>query len=178
VSNENENASFELPSPDRFTAGTIGEPGQRMFFLQAEAAGHLVTLKCEKQQVGALAEHLASLLADLPVPADQEVEATDVDFVPPHRAEWIVGRMGVAWDEGDDRLVLQCEELVAVDADEDDPVAAAAELVPATARFRLTRAQVAAFVEVARDLVASGRPPCDLCGGPMDPAGHACPRLN
>jgi uncharacterized repeat protein (TIGR03847 family) len=175
----NENATFELPSPDRFTAGTVGEPGRRMFFIQAEAAGHLVTLKCEKQQVGALAEHLASLLADLPVPADQEVEATDVDFVTPRSAEWIVGRMGVAWDEGDDRLVLQCEELVAADGDDDDddPVVGD-DVAPATARFRLTRAQVAAFVEVARDLVAAGRPPCYLCGGPMDPAGHACPRLN
>jgi uncharacterized repeat protein (TIGR03847 family) len=79
--------------------------------------------------------------------------------------------MGVAWDENQDRLVLLCEELF----DED---AAGPDDTPASARFRLTRAQVAAFVEVARDLVAAGRPPCYLCGGPMDAEGHACPRLN
>jgi uncharacterized repeat protein (TIGR03847 family) len=166
------NASFELPRPERFTAGTIGEPGQRVFFLQASGDGRLVTLKCEKQQVGALAEHLAALLADLPLPGEEEIVATDVDFVEPSFAEWVVGRMGVAWDEGDDRLVLQCEELVA-DEDEEE-----VDEVPATARFRLTRAQVAAFVGVARELVSAGRPPCYLCGGPMDPTGHACPRLN
>lgn len=163
-------SSFELPYPDRFTAGTVGEPGRRMFFLQAEGDGHLVTLKCEKQQVGALAEYLAGLLADLPLPADEEVDATTVDFVEPPGVEWIVGRMGVAWDQGDDRLILQCEELLVDDEEADE--------APATARFRLTRAQVAAFVEVARELVSAGRPPCYLCGGPMDPAGHACPRLN
>ena len=168
------NPSFELPEPRKFTAGTVGEPGQRVFFLQAVADGQLVTLKCEKQQVGALAEHLAALLADLPLPGQEEIVATDVDFVEPSAAAWAVGRMGVAWDEGDDRLVLQCEEVVLVDED-DEPID---DEVPATARFRLTRAQVAAFVEVARELVSAGRPPCYLCGRPMDLTGHACPRLN
>jgi uncharacterized repeat protein (TIGR03847 family) len=174
-----EHPSFEVAQPDRFTAGTVGEPGRRVFYLQAMADGRLVTLKLEKQQVGALAEHLAALLADLPIPGDDEIGRTDVGFVEPSDAEWVVGRMGVAWDEHEDRLVLQCEELLVVDAegDEEDGVDPDDD-PPATARFRLTRAQVAAFVDVARELVAAGRPPCRLCGGPMDPAGHACPRLN
>lgn len=171
------NPSFELPRPDRFTAGTVGEPGRRVFFLQAMADGRLVTLKLEKQQVGALAEHLAALLADLPLPGDEEIVAADVEFVDPPGAAWAVGRMGVAWDESDDRLVLQCEELV-VEDDEEAEEAVADDDLPATARFRLTRAQVVAFIGVARELVAAGRPPCYLCGGPMDPTGHACPRLN
>ena len=174
------NPSFELPAPDRFTAGTVGEPGRRVFYLQAMADGRVVTLKIEKQQVGALAEHLAALLADLPIPGEAEIVGTDVGFVEPPGAEWVVGRMGVAWDERDDRLVLQCEELLAADAEEDDEDDDDVDDddPPATARFRLTRAQVAAFVGVARDLIAAGRPPCYLCGGPMDPEGHACPRLN
>lgn len=166
--------SYELPRPDRFTAGTVGEPGRRVFFLQAMADGEVVTLKCEKQQVGALAEHLAALLADLPLPDDDEIVGTDVDFVEPPGAAWAVGRMGVAWDEGDDRLVLQCEEML----DDDEEEEAEAEPDPATARFRLTRAQVLAFIGVARELVAAGRPPCYLCGGPVNPSGHACPGLN
>jgi len=169
--------SFELPRPQRFTAGTVGDPGRRTFFLQALAEGQLVTLKCEKQQVGALAEHLALLLADLPTVADEDVAGVDTDFVDPAVAQWAVGRMGVAWDESDDRLVLQCEELLIGDADDpegaEDP-----DEAPATARFRLTRQQMAAFVDVARRLVESGRPPCELCGAPMDPGGHACPRWN
>lgn len=164
-------ASFEMPRPERFTAGTVGEPGQRMFFIQALANGELVSLKCEKQQVGALAEHLAGLLTDLPTPPENEIVAADVDFVEPPAANWVVGRMGVAWDDGNDTMVLLCEQFL----DEEE---AEAGVEPESARFRLTRAQVAAFIEIARDLVASGRPPCYLCGLPMEPTGHPCPRLN
>jgi uncharacterized repeat protein (TIGR03847 family) len=164
-------ASYEMSSPERFTAGTVGEPGHRVFFIQALAEGELVSLKCEKQQVGALAEHLAGLLADLPVPPEEELSATDIAFVEPPGPDWIVGRMGVAWDERSDRMVLLCEQLLAEEEQGPDDA-------PASARFRLTRAQVAAFVELARDLVVAGRPPCYLCGGPMDPDGHDCPRWN
>jgi uncharacterized repeat protein (TIGR03847 family) len=160
-----------MPRPQRFTAGTIGEPGARVFFIQALANGELVTLKCEKQQVGALAEHLASLLSDLPNPPEHEVVTADLDFVEPPDADWVVGRMGVAWDDPNDSMVLLCEQFL----DEEE---AEAGVEPASARFRLSRAQVVAFVDLARDLIAAGRPPCYLCGLPMEPTGHPCPRLN
>jgi uncharacterized repeat protein (TIGR03847 family) len=163
--------AVDMPAPERFTAGTIGEPGHRAFFLQALANGELVTLKCEKQQVGALAEHLAGLLTDLPAPPEHDVIAADVDFVEPPAANWVVGRMGVAWDDGNRSMILVCEQLL--DEEEAD-----AGVEPESARFRLTLAQVVAFVEHARDLVAAGRPPCYLCGLPMEPTGHPCPRLN
>lgn len=164
-------SSFEMPRPERFTAGTIGEPGARVFFIQALANGELVSLKCEKQQVGALAEHLAGLMTELPTPPEHEVVATDVDFVEPPGPTWVVGRMGVAWDNPNDSMVLLCEQFL-------DEEAADAGVEPASARFRLSRAQVAAFVDIARELIASGRPPCYLCGLPMEPTGHPCPRLN
>lgn len=160
-----------MPRPERFTAGTVGEPGARVFFLQALANGELVTLKCEKQQVGALAAHLAELLTDLPSPAEAEVVATDTDFVEPPDADWVVGRMGVAWDDPNDTMVLLCEQFL--DDEETD-----AGVEPASARFRLSRAQVVAFIEQARELMSAGRPPCYLCGLPMEPTGHPCPRLN
>jgi uncharacterized repeat protein (TIGR03847 family) len=164
-------AGVDMPRPERFTAGTVGEPGARTFFLQASCNGELVTLKCEKQQVGALAEHLAGLLTDLPTPPEHEVTAADVDFIEPPAANWVVGRMGVAWDESNSSMVLLCEQFV-------DEEAAEAGVEPESARFRLSVAQVMAFIDIARDLVASGRPPCYLCGLPMEPTGHPCPRLN
>lgn len=164
------NASFDLDAPAVFTTGTVGEPGHRVFYLQAQGDGVVVTLKVEKQQVGALAEYLSGLLADLPTVDDASVP-TLLDLISPVIPEWTVGVLKVAWDELNDRMVLVAEELIAEeDADE--------SVVPATARFKLTRAQVAGFVERARELVAGGRPPCPLCGGPLDPEGHACPRLN
>jgi len=163
-------ASFEIDSPAVFTAGTVGEPGHRIFYLQAQGDGMVVTLKLEKQQVGALAEYLSGLLADLPT-VDGTNIPTLLDLVGPIIPEWTVGTLKVAWDDLNDRMVLVAEELVT-----EEEVEAGVE--PATARFRLTREQVAGFVGLSRDLVAGGRPPCPLCGGPLDPEGHACPRLN
>jgi uncharacterized repeat protein (TIGR03847 family) len=165
-------APVDIPHPRRFTAGTLGEPGHRVFFLQAAGAdGHIVTLRCEKQQVGALSEHLARLVADLAEPGRDALEATDVAFVEPTDVAWVLGRMGVAWDATASAMVLVCEELV--DEEESDD-----EVEPASVRLRLSLPQVVAFVEVARELLASGRPPCYLCGLPMEPTGHPCPRLN
>ena len=162
--------SFEVDDPKVFTAGTVGEPGQRVFYLQAQGNGVVVTLKCEKQQVGALADYLAGMLADLPAFDDAAVP-TLLSLVEPLVPEWTVGTLAVAWDEGSDRMVLVAEELLG----EEDVEAGA---TPARASFRLTREQVAAFVDRARETVAGGRPPCPLCGGPLDPSGHDCPRLN
>jgi uncharacterized repeat protein (TIGR03847 family) len=164
--------SFDLPEPDRFTAGTVGPPGQRVFFLQADGGGQVVTLRLEKAQVAALAEYLAAVLADLPTPEPESLPA-DLELVEPVVAEWVVGQIGVVFDEDRDRMVVQAEELL--DADEEEP---AADPDRGVARFALTRAQVAAFVGRAADLVAAGRPPCELCGRPKDPAGHTCIKTN
>lgn len=160
-------ASFEFTAVERFCAGAVGEPGSRVFFLQVASEGALVSLKIEKQQIAALAEYLARILDDL-APAEESLEV-DTTVAEPVVAEWAVGSMGVAIDESDDRIVLMVEEV----ADPDDP-----ETDPASLRAGLSRHQVNAFIDQARDLVARGRPLCQLCGGPMDPEGHVCPRLN
>jgi uncharacterized repeat protein (TIGR03847 family) len=162
--------SFELPDPLVFTTGTVGEPGQRVFYLQGQGEGIVVTLKLEKQQVAALADYLEGLLEDLPA-IDPAGVPTLLELVDPVIAEWTVGTLAVAWDDGADRFLLVAEELVAAEEGEPEPDAA-------NARFRLTREQVAAFVTRARALVAAGRPPCQFCGLPLDPDGHACPRMN
>jgi uncharacterized repeat protein (TIGR03847 family) len=161
-------SSFDLPEPDRFTAGTVGPPGQRVFYLQAGAEGHVVTLQMEKAQVAALAEYLASVLADLATPDPASLPG-ELDLVEPVVAEWVVGQIGVVFDEDRDRMVVQAEELLEEEAGDTDR---------GVARFALTRAQVAAFVVRAAELVAAGRPPCELCGRPKDPEGHMCIKTN
>ena len=160
--------SFDLPEPDRFTAGAVGPPGQRVFYLQAGAEGHVVTLRLEKAQVAALAEYLASVLADLATPDPASIPG-QLELAEPVVAEWVVGQIGVVFDEDRDRMVVQAEELLEEEADDTDR---------GVARFALTRAQVASFVARAADLVAAGRPPCDLCGRPKDPEGHMCIKTN
>ncbi len=190
---------MSLPSPydvintDHFTAGAIGPPGQRVFYLQARGDGMLVSLRCEKQQVGALGEYLERIMADLPERPLGSLPAA-LDLIEPVLPAWVVGGLGLGYDADHDRLILLIEELV-VDDDDDEDVAdladddedddddgpddAAAEAKEgATARWVVTREQVMAFVAHAHDLMAGGRPTCQLCGRPMDPDGHTCIKTN
>jgi len=158
-------SSFELGDVDGLTAGTVGQPGQRVFYLQARHPGGVVSLRLEKGQVAALCRYLDEMLADL---APVEPAPGDMDLVEPVVAEWVVASLGVSYDEGIDRVVLVAEELVDEEAAEE----------PARASIRATREQMAAFARHGNSVVAAGRPPCPLCGGPLDPEGHMCPRLN
>ncbi|MGH7264687.1 MAG: DUF3090 family protein [Candidatus Rokuibacteriota bacterium] len=179
--------SFDLEAPDRFTAGTVGPPGQRVFYLQAREAGAVVTLKVEKEQISALAEHLAGVLAKLPGGGSPE-PAGDLSLVEPLAPAWAIGALGVGYDETTGRFVIVAHELVEGDDEAGSPGEGEsegesegdgeAEGDRATARFRVSRGQAAAFVERARTLVKAGRPSCAVCGQPMNPKGHVCPRSN
>lgn len=171
--------SYDLPSPDVVTAGTVGPPGQRVFYVQVRDGSLVVTLRCEKQQVAALAEYLGGLLDDLE-PAPVGASPGELELTEPVEAAWTVGTIGVAYDEPADRIVVLFEELTdQLDEPEDEedeilgPTSAGASV-----RVRLTREQAAAFVRRGRALVVAGRPPCRFCGFPVDPDGHACPRMN
>jgi len=184
--------SFELDAPDHFTAGAIGPPGERIFYLQARQGGALVTLKCEKEHVRALGRYLGSTLSKLPaeppltLPSPQRGEGEReggkeggkegelIDFAEP---AWIVAAIGAGWDKERDRFMVEMKELLEEEEAEEEQEPAA-EPEPATARLWITRAQAAAFVERAEALMKAGRPICPMCSQPKDPAGHICPRAN
>lgn len=156
-------SSFDIPDVDLLTAGAEGPPGQRVFYLQARHDGRVVSLRLEKSQVAALCRYLESMLENV---APAEPAAGDMSLVEPVVAEWVVGNLRVQYDDAVDRFVLEADELVEEGED------------GATARISATRAQVAAMIRHGNEVVASGRPPCPLCGGPLDPEGHVCVRLN
>ncbi len=155
--------SFEMPEVDVVTTGAIGPPGRRVFYLQARQGDNVVSLRLEKTQVAALVTYLDAMLADLPAPEELPI---GLELVEPVLAEWVIGSLGVSYDEDADRIVLLAEELV--DEGED----------AASARITATRAQIAALARHGAEVVAAGRPPCPLCGQPLDPEGHICVRLN
>lgn len=157
--------SYELAEPERVTVGTIGDVGRRTFFLQAREGAQLLTVKLEKQQVGALAESLGRLLQDLPRPG-HVADADELALEPFEEASFVGGTLAVAYDAAIDRVVVLAEELVAEEEE------------GAEARLSLTREQAAAIAIHGARLVEAGRPPCPLCGYPIDPRGHACPRTN
>jgi len=158
-------ASFELESPDHFTAGTVGPLGQRVFYLQAREGRTLVTLKSEKEQIRALSEYLSTLLER--IPSSGEPAPTHVALIEPVDEAWAVGTIGVGYDEASRRVVVVLTGVVEEEGEE-----------APSARFAVTRAQAAAFVQRAQQLVRAGRPICPMCSNAIDPGGHACPRSN
>lgn len=156
---------YELEAPSAVTVGAIGPPGQRVFYLQARQSSTLLTMKVEKQQVAALATHLGELLQDLVRPGHVP-EGDELELEPFEAPDFGVGAIGVAYDASSDRLILVVEERVGEGE------------TPSEARLALSREQAAAIAIRGTQLVESGRPPCPLCGFPLDPRGHACPRTN
>jgi len=155
--------TLDLGDLDRFTVGTVGPVGRRIFLLQCGTGSVTLTVKVEKQQVAVLADYLVRLLGDLPRP---DAAAGDMELDDAVEPRWVVGTLGVSYDDDTDRIILIAEELVAEDEDGD------------VARCSITRAQATAFAIRASNLVEAGRPPCPMCGLPLDPAGHECPRTN
>ena len=163
-------ASFDLDAPDHFTVGAIGEPGQRTFYLQGRQGDAVVSLKCEKEQVGALAEYVAGLLVRLKT--IEKPAPKNMQLLEPVDAAWDVGSVGVGYDDTDDRILVVATEAVEEPAEGEAPAEEGA-----TARFAVTRLQAAAFVERARTVMKAGRPTCPMCGSALE-AGHVCPRSN
>jgi uncharacterized repeat protein (TIGR03847 family) len=173
---------FLFDRPTRFVAGTVGQPGDRTFYLQATDGGRTVSVALEKSQVQVLADRMNELLdevatrASVVVPPDSDVDDLEPLSVPVDE-EFRVAAMGLAWDGEADAVVVEAvaagdepidEEAILSDA-EDGPDALRVTITPAAAR---------AFVARARRVVAAGRPSCPLCSLPLDPAGHVCPRQN
>lgn len=166
---------FDFDDIDTFTTGAIGEPGHRTFYLQVRVAGHRVSVKCEKQQVAAMSQYVRRLLADLPTPEDRPLEQA-LELVLPADPDFVVGPIGLAFDQELDRFVLMLEEAIETD-EEGEPLLDATD-EQGHLRFRLTRGQALAFCDHADGIVSAGRPTCVFCGQSMNPDGHACPRMN
>jgi len=169
-------------TPDRFVAGTVGEPGNRTFYLQAVHDNRVISVMLEKQQVEMLAERVGALLVEInrrfgtPLPPDGEVEDLN-PLTSPVDAEFRVGTMGLGWDAEAQSVVVELlavsdieyDASVILDDSEDGPDAVRVFLSPDSARQFATRSQ---------RVISAGRPPCPLCDEPLDPEGHFCVRTN
>ena len=206
---------FVFDPPDRFVAGTIGQPGSRTFFLQAKRAGQVVSVILEKVQVAVLAERLGVLLDELEARGITESADATSDEQPldePLNEAFRATTLTLGWDGEAERILVEAradddeddDEDDEADEDEeegDDPIidlstveglagSPAGELLaafeaidddaegPDTLRVRLTAEAARGFVNRAIEVVAAGRLPCPLCGQPLDPQGHICPRRN
>ena len=124
--------SFDYQEVARVTAGAVGEPGKREFYLQLRAGGQLVSLALEQ----------------------------------PVTPRWRVGFMTLTYSQDEKAFEVALVEMV----DEGDE--------PATGHFQASLAQMQALAAHAAVIISAGRPPCPMCGGPIDHDGGVCPRLN
>ena len=170
--------------PERFVAGTVGQPGDRTFYLQATGGGRTVSVALEKVQVRLLAERLEELLeevrrrgvGDVPAVAPHDLEDT-APLDAPVEEEFRVSTMGLAWDGDDSRVVVEALAPAESEQDEVEPLSETDD-GPDALRVRITAEAARAFIKRAQRVVAAGRPPCPLCSLPLDPEGHVCPRQN
>jgi uncharacterized repeat protein (TIGR03847 family) len=168
---------IELDPVDRITTGAVGDPGDRVFFLQGRQSERLVTILVEKQQVELLAASLVEILARAGKETGEGPAEEEMDLEEPMVPEWRAGRLSIGYDEERDLVLLECEEYVEQeddDEEEDQPVADE----PGRVRFWTSREQALALARHGAAVAAAGRPRCELCGNPMDPEGHVCPALN
>ena len=165
---------FDLNPVDRITTDAIGEPGSRVFYLQARKGRQLVTVICEKEHVAALAMAVDQILLSLAGGDEDVVVEPDpalddnLDLEVPLEPVFRTGRVNLGYDQDSELLVIIAYELMP--EDDDTP--------PSVARFWATPAQMRAFSIRGQEIVAAGRPICAMCGEPIDPEGHFCPRKN
>jgi uncharacterized repeat protein (TIGR03847 family) len=160
----------ELDPVDRITAGAVGPPGERTFYLQGREGTSLVTVTIEKQQLELLSAWVVDMLYRVGAETGEGPPEEEMDLEEPVEPRWRAGRLSVGYEQDRDMMFLEVEEMVEPEEGE----AEEADVV----RFWASREQMMALARHGAAVCAAGRPRCDLCGNPLDPEGHICPALN
>jgi uncharacterized repeat protein (TIGR03847 family) len=171
---------MDLEEVDKVTAGAVGEPGERTFFLQARAGERLVTITVEKEQVELLSSSILEILATVEKETGDGPPEEQLELEAPIEPLWRAGRLSIGYSEERDLMLLEVEESVPEPEDEEAAEAEGAADAPDPDRLRVwaTREQMLALSRHGAAVAARGRPRCRFCGNPLDPEGHTCPAMN
>ena len=168
---------LDLNPVQHITSDAIGQPGQRVFYIQAwrEADVQPVTIIVEKIQLQTLAAGIEQILGevasqnpDLPEPSGKYDEEK-MRITPPVDPLFRGGEMGLGYDAEHDMIVILAREILMEGASAEEA---------SVVRFWCTRQQARHLAAWSNEVVNRGRAICPLCGQPMDPAGHFCPKKN
>ena len=184
---------IDLGTPERFATGTVGEPGDRVFFLQAVQGHQVTTVQLEEEQVAVLADRVLAVIDEVErrgltaIDAGPAGELDERPLEQPLQEEFRVGTMIIAWDEDVDQLVVEARSMTFdagagdvalrddVELDEDD-IPDDAPIGPDVLRVHLTPHMAQQFARRANSVVAGGAPVCPYCGAALEPPGHFCTR--
>ena len=166
---------IDLQPVTHITTDAIGEPGKRIFYIQAWQGQRTLTVIVEKIQIQSLAVGLEQFLAEIQQRFPELNEASS-DYIedkmrihPPIDPIFRVGELGLGYDAEEDLVVLVTRELLGEEQDAED-----ARVV----RLWCSRSQIRAMCHWGMEVASRGRPICPQCGEAMDPAGHFCPKKN
>lgn len=170
---------IEMNPVAAITAGAVGEPGNRIFYIQARTWEETVTLLAEKAQVQALAQGVYQVLAEIDekfaiAAQPSRTDSFDLELHLPLEPQFRVERMELGYEPATDLVVLLAYEMLDLESETDRTPPDE----PAVARLYATRAQMQAMADHALEVVARGRPTCRFCGLPYDTQGHICPKRN
>ena len=170
---------FVFDLPDRFATGTIGEPGNRSFFLPAREGRRGVSVGHER--LGLLLVELDNrgIAAD----AQTTIEPDERPLDEPLNEAFRATTLTLGWDVDAEQVLIEARSPSEADAEEGEDESVAdidddEEEGPDVLRVRLSADAARTFVERAFRVIRAGRPPCPLCGNPLDATGHICPRKN
>ncbi|MBI4201080.1 MAG: DUF3090 family protein [Chloroflexi bacterium] len=167
-------ARHEYGPVSRLQAEALGQPGSRRFRLLVESRdGRSAVLWLEKEQLFNLSVAIKRIVATVEgeVKGRASKERRTQDISDAHDVggaplEFQVGQLAVGYDERTALYLIAAHTV-------DEP-----ESAPATLSLMATEQVVENLAEEAFKVCAAGRPQCFLCGGPLVPEPHICPRHN
>ncbi len=165
---------MELDPVERITAGAVGEPGQRTFYLQARGGGDLVTIVLEKQQVELLSASILELLAQVGRETGTGGETEELELEPPVEPRFRAGNLRIGYEPERDMILLEVDEAIEGEEDEEELTVLEGDKL----RLWATREQMLALSRHGAEVASRGRPTCQYCGNPIDAEGHVCPAMN
>lgn len=157
---------IELSQVDFITIDTIGEPGERTFYLQTVQDELVVTLIIEKEQAAALAIATGSALDQLGEPIG-EPDLSGMDLIQPIEPLFRAARLELSYDQARDMFIILAEGTES------------GEGMIGGVQIWVSREMMSALARQAAVAVSSGRPICPLCGEPLNLGEeHVCVRDN
>lgn len=166
---------LDIDPVTQITADAIGQPGQRVFYIQGRQEDKATTLIVEKVQLQTMAVGLEEFLDELRKkypelgPDSDSFDEEKMRIVPPVDPLFRIGELGLAYEPERDLVILVAREVVMEGQTPEDV---------GQVRFWCTRSQIRAMARWGLEVSMRGRKICPQCGEPMDPAGHFCPKKN
>ena len=173
---------YEYDPVERFVCGTVGEPGDRAFFIQARTGARLTSVSLEKLQAAALGDRVGVMLKEIkranPLLSYDRADPDTDPLEQPIFEEFRVGVIGLSFNTENERVLVELQCITEAQSDEEELVEDEEEDAPDLLRVSLTLTQAESFAKRTSAVIGAGRLPCPFCGIPIDSSGHLCPRSN